>query len=90
MDVDTEQKLFDTLLMGAWENRTRILVTHRLSALNRVDRILFLEEGRIIDQGTFEELLAHNEKFREYTTSVAKEAASEKEGAQKKGEVTRG
>lgn len=74
VDVDTEQKLFDQLLLGAWTRRTRILVTHRLSTLPRVDRILFMEEGRIIDQGTFEELLARNEKFREYTTSVAKEA----------------
>ncbi|UOF01598.1 ABC transporter ATP-binding protein [Bdellovibrio reynosensis] len=74
VDVDTEQKLFDQLLIGAWKDRTRLLVTHRLSALHRVDRILFMEDGRIIDQGTFEELLARSEKFREYTTSVAKEA----------------
>ncbi|MBO9665782.1 MAG: ABC transporter ATP-binding protein [Bdellovibrio sp.] len=81
VDVDTEHKLFETLLVGAWENRTRLLVTHRLSALNRVDRILFMEEGRIIDQGTFEELLARNSKFREYTTTVAKEAAAAKSEA---------
>ncbi|UXR63091.1 ABC transporter ATP-binding protein/permease [Bdellovibrio bacteriovorus] len=78
VDVDTEQKLFEQLLLGAWADRTRILVTHRLSALNRVDRILFMEEGQIIDSGTFEELLARSEKFRAYTTSVAKEAAGKK------------
>lgn len=78
VDVDTEQKLFEQLLLGAWKTRTRILVTHRLSALPRVDRILFMEEGRIIDQGSFEELLARNQKFREYTTSVAKEASEKK------------
>lgn len=78
VDVDTELKLFEQLLVGAWEGRTRLLVTHRLSALNRVDRILFMEEGRIVDQGTFEELLARNEKFREYTTTVAKEATAAK------------
>ncbi|QDK38363.1 ABC transporter ATP-binding protein [Bdellovibrio sp. NC01] len=74
VDVDTEQKLFEQLLLGAWDNRTRLLVTHRLSALHKVDRILFMEEGRIIDEGSFEELLARNAKFREYTTTVAKEA----------------
>jgi ABC-type multidrug transport system fused ATPase/permease subunit len=73
LDVDTEQKLFDQLLMGAWKSRTRILVTHRLSALPRVDRILFMEKGQIIDEGTFNELLARNEKFRTYTKSVAQE-----------------
>lgn len=74
VDVDTEHKLFEQLLLGAWSERTRLLVTHRLSALNRVDRILFMENGEIIDQGSFEELLARNAKFREYTTTVAKEA----------------
>lgn len=76
VDVDTEQKLFDKLISGAWQDRTRLLVTHRLSALAKVDRIIFMEEGQIIDHGTFEELLARNQKFRDYTTSVAKEASS--------------
>lgn len=88
VDVDTEQKLFDQLLLGAWQNRTRILVTHRLSALGRVDRILFMEDGRIIDQGTFEGLLARNEKFREYTTTVAKELSENNDKKTK--EVTHG
>ncbi|MEN0059701.1 MAG: ATP-binding cassette domain-containing protein [Bdellovibrio sp.] len=79
VDVDTEHKLFEELLLGAWEHRTRLLVTHRLSALHRVDRILFMEDGQIIDQGSFEELLARNQKFREYTTSVAKESATSQE-----------
>ncbi|MFV8249740.1 ABC transporter ATP-binding protein [Bdellovibrio bacteriovorus] len=82
VDVDTEHKLFEQLLLGAWADRTRLLVTHRLSALHRVDRILFMEDGQIIDSGSYEELLARNEKFREYTTSVAKEA-TEKESAKK-------
>ncbi|WII73685.1 ABC transporter ATP-binding protein [Bdellovibrio sp. 22V] len=81
VDVDTEQKLFEQLLLGAWAERTRLLVTHRLSALHQVDRILFMEEGRIIDQGTFEELLSRNQKFREYTTTVAKEASEKKQEA---------
>lgn len=80
VDVDTEQKLFEQLLLGAWKERTRVLVTHRLSILHRVDRILFMEDGQIVDTGTYEELLSRNAKFREYTTSVAKEAiAKQKE-----------
>lgn len=81
VDVDTEHKLFEQLLLGAWKSRTRLLVTHRLSALHQVDRILFMEEGRIIDQGSFEELLARNQKFREYTTTVAKEATEKQEAS---------
>jgi ABC-type multidrug transport system fused ATPase/permease subunit len=77
VDVDTEQKLFEELLLGAWKHRTRLLVTHRLSALHKVDRILFMEEGRIIDQGSFAELLSRNPRFREFTTTVAKEQVTE-------------
>lgn len=76
VDVDTEHKLFEQLLLGAWAERTRLLVTHRLSALHRVDRIFFMEDGQLVDQGSFEELLARNQKFREYTTSVAQEAVA--------------
>lgn len=76
VDVDTEEKLFEKLINGAWKERTRILVTHRLSALTKVDRIIFMEDGKIIAEGNFEQLLATNKKFREYTTTVAKEAAT--------------
>ncbi|MFS4457682.1 ABC transporter ATP-binding protein [Bdellovibrio sp. HCB2-146] len=73
VDVDTETRLLDDLLMGAWKDRTRILVTHRLSTLPRADRIIFLQDGKLLDQGRYEELLARNADFREYTLSVAKE-----------------
>lgn len=72
VDIDTEKKLFEVLLDGEWKNRTRLLVTHRLTVLPKVDRIIFLENGKIEAQGRFEELLAHSEKFREFTSSVQK------------------
>ena len=70
VDVDTEEKLFAQLLDGAWHERTRLLVTHRLTVLNRVDRILFMQGGRILDNGTFEELMQRSAEFRDYTQSV--------------------
>jgi ATP-binding cassette subfamily B multidrug efflux pump len=70
VDVDTEEKLFTQLLNGAWQDRTRLLVTHRLTILNRVDRILFLQEGRVVDQGPYAELMQRSSAFRDYTRSV--------------------
>lgn len=70
VDVNTEEKLFNELLEGAWGERTRILVTHRLSILSRVDRILFMQDGRIVDQGTYTELMRRSPLFRNYTLSV--------------------
>ena len=43
---------------------TIIIVAHRLSTIRNVDKIYFLDEGKIIDEGTFEELFDKNEKFR--------------------------
>lgn len=45
------------------ENRTVICVAHRLSTLQRMDCIIVLEKGRIIEQGTFAQLLARNGVF---------------------------
>lgn len=76
VDVDTERKLFETLLFGAWAGATRLMVTHRLSVLHKVDRILFLCDGRIVDQGTLSELLARNSRFREFVQSIPQEDSS--------------
>jgi len=74
VDVDTEEKLFSQLLTGAWAERTRLLVTHRLSVLHRVDRILFMQDGRIVDRGTYNELMSRSQVFRDYTQSVEETA----------------
>ncbi len=74
VDVDTEERLFDQLLDGAWGERTRLLVTHRLSVLHRVDRIFFMQNGRIVDQGKFNELMSRSPLFREFTQSVEETA----------------
>lgn len=82
VDVDTEQKLFEQLLLGEWKDRTRVLVTHRLSVLNRVDRIIFLDNGRVLDSGSFAELLSRNKTFQEYAMTVAKEQSEKEKEAQ--------
>ncbi len=43
---------------------TIAIVAHRLSTIKNVDRIFFLEDGKIIDEGTFEQLFKRNEKFK--------------------------
>ena len=42
---------------------TRIVIAHRLSTIQDCDRILMLDKGKIVEEGSFQELLAHNGAF---------------------------
>jgi ATP-binding cassette subfamily B protein len=57
VDADTERAILDALSMER-RGRTLILITHRLSTLRAVDRIVVLQRGRIVEDGTHEALLA--------------------------------
>ena len=82
VDVDTEARLVNELLLGAWSGKTRILVTHRLSVLEKVDRVFFLEKGRLIECGPFEDLLARSGAVRNFVASLRRGESFEKtEGA---------
>ena len=57
MDTETEQRIqeaLDRLLVG----RTSLVIAHRLSTVQRCDRILVLHKGVLREQGTHQELLA--------------------------------
>jgi len=45
------------------ENRTSIIIAHRLSTVRAADRIIVLDKGKIIEEGTFNELLARKGEF---------------------------
>ena len=42
---------------------TRIVIAHRLSTIRQCDRIIMLEDGKIVEDGTYDELIAKNGKF---------------------------
>jgi len=44
---------------------TRIIIAHRLSTIRHCDRILMLEDGKIIESGTYDELISQNGRFAE-------------------------
>lgn len=62
LDVETEARVkaaVDTLR----KNRTTFIIAHRLSTVRDADLVLFLDHGRIIEMGTFDELSARDGRF---------------------------
>lgn len=63
LDSESESKIQDAL-KSLMQDRTVIVIAHRLSTIMQMDRIVVMEGGRIVDQGTHQELLAHEGLYR--------------------------
>jgi len=57
VDANTERTILSSLRKER-QGRTTLIATHRLAAIQHADRILVMDQGRIIEQGTHEQLLA--------------------------------
>lgn len=77
LDTQTERDIQDSLReMG--EGRTVITIAHRLSTIADADRIVVLEEGRIVEEGRHEQLLARSGR---YASMWARQSAEEEDEA---------
>ena len=62
LDSLTEQQT-QVAIFELLENKTAIVIAHRLSTILRMDRIVVLEQGRIIEQGTHQQLLTKQGRY---------------------------
>jgi ABC-type multidrug transport system fused ATPase/permease subunit len=71
IDAVTEEKIFRSLERHM-EGKSVILITHRFSTVKNADKILMMEHGRIIEQGSHKDLMAIGGKYAELYTMQAK------------------
>ncbi len=78
IDSDTEARL-QRAMEAATEGRTALVIAHRLSTIRGADRIVCLHQGRVIEQGTHDELMDNDGVYaRLYRLQVARKALEEK------------
>ncbi len=59
--LDTEsEKLVQVALENMMQNRTSIVIAHRLSTIQKADKIVVIQKGKIVEQGTHDQLIALN------------------------------
>ncbi len=56
VDTDTEEKILSALKEKR-QNKTTIIIAHRISTIKHADKIIFLDQGEIIEEGNHEELI---------------------------------
>jgi len=75
IDSDSEQRIHEAMKEFV-KGRTTLLIAHRFATVLSADRVIVINEGRIVDSGTHEELLERCELYRHlYTTQLTDASA---------------
>jgi ATP-binding cassette subfamily B protein/subfamily B ATP-binding cassette protein MsbA len=74
LDAISEEAVF-TALRRLRAGRTTFVIAHRLSTIRDADRILVMDRGRVVDQGTHDTLLATSSLYRRLAARIAAAAA---------------
>ena len=72
VDAHVGKHLFDEVIGpdGILQSKTRVLVTHGLAFLKHVDHVVFMKDGKIVNQGSFLDLLENCDEFKEFFKSA--------------------
>ncbi|MDF2716912.1 MAG: transporter ATP-binding protein [Paenibacillus sp.] len=74
LDMETEQKLQEHL-DKCRNGKTTIVIAHRLSTIRNADLILVMHQGKLVEQGTHEELMEKGEAYRRLVSTMSESGA---------------
>lgn len=63
LDPQVAAKIFNNVILKGLQNKTRVFVTHAFHLASLVPRIIVLKEGRIVEEGSYSELISKNGEF---------------------------
>lgn len=78
VDAHVGRHIFDEAICGLLKDKCRVLATHQLWVLNKCDRIVWVENGRIQAVDTYDALMTNNSGFQQLMESTAVEEKEEK------------
>ncbi|KAJ7841321.1 ABC transporter [Mycena olivaceomarginata] len=73
LDAHVGKAVFHNVLQNTLQSKTRILVTHALHFLPHVDYIIAIADGRIVERGTYAELIKNDGEFAKFIAEFGKE-----------------
>ena len=62
LDAESE-RMVQAALESAMKGRTTLVIAHRLATIQKADRIVVIDHGRIVEQGSHEQLMAANQVY---------------------------
>ncbi|BGP49528.1 hypothetical protein JCM10450v2_005420 [Rhodotorula kratochvilovae] len=86
VDAHVGAAIFENAIQGMLKDKTRILVTHALQYLPQADSVVVMENGRIVEQGTFSELVSSGSSFSRFAHEYGIAASADVDDADTKAE----
>jgi len=68
--VQVAREVYNTCLMGALGSKTRILVTNQLQFVSGANSVVYMQDGKIQEKGTYDELMKSDKGFAQLMSSA--------------------
>ena len=76
LDDLTEARVMEAIGENRVSSRTLLLIAHRLTTAESCDRVIFMQDGKVRDRGTFDELLVRSPDFRQFASRHTRDLTS--------------